>query len=208
MIDQEKTAYGKGPEIPETFYITQEVPSLCSWNNILPDTKTQVFIRELRLILFLPCVWNIPKGKLTGACYWTVFLIELHAFFFLLNSWIIFSIFVFHKFTWSYLCFIQFYSIFTLKSRLFLSHICCKLFFSFLVYVLSFWRTTLSKLDLVVIYPKFFVCLLLLMLETQCKAPWIASLAEKSGLIDRIQLLDWNNAACFYLTFVGHVISF
>lgn len=44
--------------------------------------------------------------------------------------------------------------------------------------------------------------------ETQYKVPWIASLAEKGDLIDKIQLLDRNNAASFYLTFVGHVISF
>jgi len=46
------------------------------------------------------------------------------------------------------------------------------------------------------------------MFYVQYKAPRFASLTEKGSLIDRIQLLDWNNAACFYLTFVGHFISF
>lgn len=46
------------------------------------------------------------------------------------------------------------------------------------------------------------------MLYEQYKALRFASLTEKHSLIDRIQLLDWNNAAWFYLTFVGHFISF
>lgn len=117
--------------------------------------KTQVFIMELRFFFFsfLSWVWNIPKGKLAGACYSAIFLIELRAFFFfffLLNIWVLFSNFVFHKFTWSYLCFIQFlwFNIHTLMSRLFLSHICHKPYFSFLAYVLSSWITILSQISL------------------------------------------------------------
>lgn len=45
-------------------------------------------------------------------------------------------------------------------------------------------------------------------LVTQDKALQFASLTEKGSLIDRIQWLDRNNAACFNLTFVGHFIGF
>lgn len=60
-----------------------------------------------------------------------------------------------------------------------------------------------------------FFCLFILVfvgfgffLVTQDKALQFASLTEKGSLIDRIQLLDRNNAACFNLTFVGHFIGF
>lgn len=107
--------------------------------------------------------------------------------------------------------FIQFlwFNIHTLMSRLFLSPICRKPYFSFLVHFQSFWSTILLEIRLFnVMYPKFFVCLLLLMFYRQYKPLHFASPAEKGSLIDRIQLLDWNKAARFYLTFVGHFISF
>lgn len=54
----------------------------------------------------------------------------------------------------------------------------------------------------------FSFCWFCFFLVTQDKALQFASLTEKGSLIDRIQLLDRNNAACFNLTFVGHFIGF
>lgn len=86
-------------------------------------------------------------------------------------------------------------------SRLSLSRICCKPYFSFLVHFLFFEVQFFLYIRLSnAIYPKvvFFVCLFVLVfgfccaffLVTQDKALRFASLTEKGSLIDRIQLLD------------------
>lgn len=178
---------------------------------------------ELKFILFFPCLWNIPKGKLMGTCYRISLLIVLHTH--SCFSWI-FGFFL------AALCFMNildlitvlftqllWFNIHTLMSRLSLSRICCKPYFSFLVHFLFFEVQFFLYIRLSnAMYPKvvFFFCLFVLVfgfcyaffLVTQDKALWFASLTEKGSLIDRIQLLDWNNAVCFNLTFVGHFIGF
>lgn len=115
---------------------------LYSSSNTPSYAEISFFIMELRFILFFPCLWNIPKGKLMGTCYRISLLIVLHTH--SCFSWI-FGFFL------AALCFMNildlitvlftqllWFNIHTLMSRLSLSRICCKPYFSFLVHFLFF----------------------------------------------------------------------